>query len=77
MIYFKSFAFGIGGAVIAAVLWVIIAFVMPMFGPYVIGRLRGTGGVSTGYVSSGSVLIAALIGFMVAVAWQWYRLRSL
>ncbi|MBI1874517.1 MAG: hypothetical protein HYS05_11630 [Acidobacteria bacterium] len=76
MIYLKSLVFGIGGAVVASVLWIMIAFVLPMWAPYVIGRLRGTGGVSTGYISSGSVVIAALIGFLVAFAWQWHRLRS-
>jgi hypothetical protein len=76
MIYLKSLVFGIAGAVVASVLWIMIVFVLPVFAPYVIGRLRGTGGASTGYVSSGSVLIAALIGFLLAFAWEWHRLRS-
>ena len=73
MMYLRSFVFGIGGAIIAAVLWIVVAFVLPIVAPYVIGRLRGTGGVSTGYLSSNSVLIATLIGFLVAFVW---RLRS-
>jgi hypothetical protein len=35
----------------------------------------GTGGVSSAYVDSNSILIAALIGFVIAFAWRWYRLR--
>ena len=49
MIYVRSFVFGLGGAIIAAVLWIVVAFVLPMVVPYVIGRLRGTGGVTTGH----------------------------
>lgn len=76
MIYVKSFLFGIAGAVAAAVLWIIVSFVLPMWAPYVIGRLRGTGGMSVGYISSGSVLLAALLGFLVTFAWSWSKLRS-
>ena len=72
--YLGSCAVGIGGALIASVLWIVVALVLPMVMPYVIGRLRGTGGMSVGYVSSNSVLIAAVIGFLVA--FLWHRLRS-
>lgn len=76
MIFFKSFLFGVGGAVASVVLWVVVAFVLPFAVPYVIGRLRGTGGMSAGYISSGSVVVAALVGFLVAFVWGWMRLRS-
>ena len=76
MIYVKSFLFGIGGAVAASVLWIVVAFVLPFWGPYVIGRLRGTGGMSGASINSGSVLLAALLGFVVAFAWSWSKLRS-
>jgi hypothetical protein len=76
MIYVKSFLFGIGGAVVAAVLWILVKFVLPMWAPYVIGRLRGTGGMSGGYITSDSVWLAALLGFLVAFAWSWSKLRS-
>jgi hypothetical protein len=78
MVYLKSFLFGIGGAVLGVVLWITVAFILPLFGPYVIARLRGTGsGGSAGYVGSGSILIAALIGFAIAFAWEWHRLYHL
>jgi hypothetical protein len=76
MVYVKSVLFGIGGAVLASILWVLVAFVLPLFGPLLIGRLRGTGGVSAGYVDSSSILIAAVFGFIIAFAWEWYRLRA-
>ena len=76
MISVKSFVFGIGGAVAASVLWMVFAFVLPIWAPYLIGRLRGTGGMSGASITSGSVLLAALLGFLVAFAWSWSKLRS-
>ena len=76
MVYLKSFLCGIGGAVVAVVLWIIVKVILPMYVPYLIARVRGTGGISTGYIDSGSILLAALIGFIIAFAWEWYRLRA-
>jgi hypothetical protein len=76
MVYLKSFLFGMGGAVLAVILWFTVAFILPLYVPYLLARVRGTGGVSSGYVSSDSILIAALIGFITAFAWEWYRLRA-
>jgi hypothetical protein len=76
MVYLKSFLFGLGGAAVGVVFWITIAFILPVFGPYVIARLRGTGGGSGASIGSGSVLIAALVGFAIAFAWEWHRLRA-
>jgi hypothetical protein len=76
MVYLKSFLFGVCGALLTAVLWFIVAFILPLYGPYLISRVRGTGGVSSGYITSDSMLIAALIGFIIAFAWKWCRLRG-
>jgi hypothetical protein len=76
MVYLKSFLFGIGGAVLASVVWITATLVLPIFLPYVIARFSGTGGGSFGSVGSGSILIAALIGFIIAYAWAWHRLRA-
>ena len=75
MVFLKSVLFGVGGALLTAVLWFIVAFILPLYGPYLSARLRGTGGVSSGYITSGSILIAALIGFIIAFAWGWHRLQ--
>ena len=72
----KSFLFGIGGAVIGAVLWISVAFILPLWVPYLVGRVWGTGGSSFGRITSDSILIAALIGFIIAFVWAWYRLRG-
>ena len=61
MVFLKGFLFGLGGAVLASVLWITLRLVLPLFLPYAIGRLTGRGGVSSGYVASDSILIAALI----------------
>ena len=76
MVYLKSFLFGIGGAVLEVVLWITVAFILPLSVPYLIARVRGTGGISSGYIGSGSILLAALMGFIIAFAWAWYRLRA-
>lgn len=75
MVFLKSFLFGAAGALVTAVLWFAAAFVLPLFGPYLVARFRGTGGLSSGYVSSDSLLVAGLIGFLIAFAWEWHRLR--
>ena len=77
MVYLKSFLFGIGGAVLAAVFWFILAFIVPLYVPYLVARIRGTGGISSAYVGSNSMVIAALIGFISAFAWEWNRLKAL
>jgi hypothetical protein len=76
MIYIKSLLFGAGGAVLASVLWIIVAFVLPISMPYLVARIRGTGGMSSAYMSSDSILVVALLGFIIGFAWEWYRLRS-
>lgn len=76
MPYLWTFACGIGGAVLAASLWVAWTLVLPVEVPYIIGRLRGTGGDGTGFVSSGSIFVAAALGFLAAVAWRVWRLRT-
>jgi len=42
VIYVKSFLFGIGGAVAASVLWIVTAFVLPLWAPYVIAPLASS-----------------------------------
>jgi hypothetical protein len=76
MVYLKSVLFGIGGGVLAAVLWFTLAFILPLYVPYLVARIRGTGGTSSTYIGSSSILIAALLGFIIAFAWEWHRLRA-
>jgi hypothetical protein len=60
----------------ASLLWIAVAFVLPIYVPYVIVRMKGTGGLSSASIGSGSILIAAVIGFITAFGWEWHRLRS-
>lgn len=76
MIYLKSFLWGVVGAVTAAVLWYTVAFIVPLFGPYLMARFSGTGGMSSAHITSDSILLASLTGFLVAFAWAWRRLRT-
>jgi hypothetical protein len=75
MVYLKSCLFGLGGAVIAAIVWTAVTFVLPMVVPYLFARLTGRGGMSAANVTSNSILLAALVGFVIAFAWEWQRLR--
>jgi len=62
--------------VVGVVLWFIGAFILPVSAPYVVSRITGTGGVASAYITSDSMLVAALIGFVVGFTWKWYRLRA-
>jgi hypothetical protein len=67
---------GLGTGVLAATLWVLVRFVLPIAVPMLIARLglsqSGVGG-GTGFVTSGSIMLAALIGFVAGVAWWLQR----
>lgn len=76
MIYLKSVLFGVGGAVLAAAVWITLRFILPIFLPYAIARIRQTGGGSGARITSDSIWIAALVGFIIAFAWEWHRLRT-
>jgi hypothetical protein len=47
---------------------------VPIFVPFLLSRFAGSGGASFGSVGSGSILLAAVIGFVIAAAWEWHRL---
>jgi hypothetical protein len=76
MIYFKSILVGIVAAVAAAVLWILAVFVMPVFMPFLISRITNSGGVGAASVGSGSILGAALVGFLIGCYWQFRRLSK-
>lgn len=50
------------------------AFILALYLPYLIARLTERGGVSDVHITSHSILIAGLIGFIIAFAWERYRL---
>jgi hypothetical protein len=80
MVYVKALLAGCLGAVTGAVLWILLAFVLPFFGPMlywrVFGRFTNRGiGAASASISSGSILLAALVGFLVGAFWAVRRYR--
>lgn len=73
MIYAKSFLFGIGGAIVAALFWIVVSFVFPIFMPMLVARMLNRGGASGASITSDSILVAALVGFVAAAWWGLRR----
>jgi hypothetical protein len=73
MAYVKSVMVGVVGAVIAAVLWVLVAFVLPVFTPLLVSRVTGSPGGAGAAIGSGSILAAAVIGFVGGFYWMFRR----
>jgi hypothetical protein len=76
MIYVKSAVAGVVAALLAAVLWILASFVLPI----VLILLRqytsaGSGGVGAVSIGSGSITLAALAGFAVGFFWMLRRAR--
>ena len=57
MIYAKIFLFGIGGAIVAALFWIVVSFVLPIFMPVHRCGMVGLSSIQCGALSqaSGSV----------------------
>ncbi len=75
MLYLKSSLVGIGGAIVATSLWIVVSFVLPIFMPMLVNRLLGRGGASGASITSDSILLAVLIGFIAAAGWGLRRFR--
>jgi hypothetical protein len=74
MIYIRSLTVGVVAAAFAAILWVAAAFVVPILVPMLISRVTGSGAGGAGAsVDSGSILLAALVGFAAGCWWQFRR----
>ena len=75
MLYIKVIIGGVAGAIGAVVLWVLVAFVLPMILPIVVMRLSASYGAGAGgaSISSGSIVLAALIGFVAGAYWVFRR----
>jgi hypothetical protein len=77
MIYLKATAVGIIGALIVGVAWMWAALQLPLY--WEMWRHRDQGGVGSSYVDSDSILLAALIGFVLTFVWfvrRGKRIRS-
>jgi hypothetical protein len=77
MRYLKSAIVGIVAAVICAVTWVVVVLVLPILLPFLMSRFTGSGGGGAAWVGSGSILAAALVGFLVGFFWMFTRASRL
>jgi len=73
MIHVKAFGVGLISALLAAALWISVAFVIPFFGPMLLAHLRNEGGAVAVGIGSDSILLAGLVGFVVGYLWTLRR----
>jgi hypothetical protein len=77
MRYLTAAGAGVLTAIATAVLWVLVRFVAPIALPFFISRTSagGSGGVGAAgaVIGSGSILLAAVIGFLGGVLWVLLR----
>ena len=72
----RSALFGLAIAVVAVVMWIIAKFVLPVWVPFLLSRFSNDVGIggATATISSGSILIAAVLGFALGFFWRFRRL---
>jgi hypothetical protein len=63
MIYLRAMAIGVIGALLFAVVWMWVALQLPLY--WEMWQHRGQGWVAASSVGSESVLLAALVGFVL------------
>jgi uncharacterized RDD family membrane protein YckC len=76
MIYFKSAMAGIVAALAGVMLWLLATLILPVFVPLLLSRVspsQGGIGASSGFVDSGSLLVAALVCFGIGFYWTFRR----
>ena len=76
MRYLAAAGFGVLTAIAAAILWIVVRFVLPLTVPIFLSRTGatqfGSGGVGA-VIESGSILLAALLGFVAGLVWMLWR----
>jgi hypothetical protein len=77
VIYLKSVLVGIVAALVASVLYILAAFVLPLLLPFLLSRIAGTGGTAAATVSEGPVLGIALMAFVVGSYWEFRRVSKI
>ena len=76
MRYLTAAGFGVLSAIAAAILWIIVRFVLPLAVPLFLSRIGATQSDSGGagaVIGSGSILLAALLGFVGGLVWMLWR----
>jgi len=76
MRYLTAAGFGLLTATATAILWIVIGLVLPLWVPFLLSRIgatqSGAGGAGA-VIGSGSILLAALLGFVGGLAWVLRR----
>jgi len=76
MRYLTAAGFAVLTAIATAILWIVVAFVLPIAAPIVLSRTGatppGSGGAGA-VIGSGSILLAALLGFAGGLGWMLWR----
>jgi hypothetical protein len=76
MRYLTAAGFGVLTATASAILWVGLRFVLPIAVPLLLSRIGGSqsgSGSASAVIGSGSILLAALLGFVVGFVWMLWR----
>jgi hypothetical protein len=76
MRYLTAAGFGVLTAIATAILWIVVRCVLPLAVPIFLSRLgatqSGSGGAGA-FIGSGSILLAALVGFVGGLVWMLWR----
>jgi len=76
MRYLTAAGFGVLTAIVTAMLWIVVRFVLPLAVPIFLSRVgatqSGSGGAGA-VIGSGSILLAALLGFVGGFAWVLWK----
>jgi hypothetical protein len=76
MRYLTAAGFGVLTAIATAILWIVVQFVLPLAMPLLLSRIgatqSGSGGAGA-VIGSGSILLAALLGFVGGLVWMLWR----
>jgi len=76
MIYIKATAVGIVSGLVLATVWLFAALWVPLYGKMFLSSMRNEGGVGAAGVGSGSIMLAALIGFAAGFWWTLRRANA-
>jgi hypothetical protein len=76
MRYLTAAGVGVLTAIATAILWIVVRFVLPLAVPIFLARTgavqSGSGGAGA-VIGSGSILLAALLGFVGGFVWMLWR----
>jgi hypothetical protein len=76
MRYLNAAGVGVLTAIATAILWIVVRFILPIAIPLFLSRTgaieSGSGGAGA-VIGSGSILLAALFGFVGGLVWMLWR----